>query len=518
MANHDVLVNLDLHNQQLMNTSLQNLSQHPATANRLPGWLYWNTVDKTAYIYTGLLGDLMWLDLGQVYKHPLFTTGQMPSAGLTGAKVISSITLDNGHITAIQTRDLTADDIDAAKKIHTHKYTDIVEVPANSFLGNKKAVAGVAEAITVSEMLSILGIAYGTLAQLEEGLDTKQRTFTAADINKFVKDLIGNLGKPSNLSLGIIDKFVVPILNSNGAGVTIPSATNTKAGVMTADQVTKLEGIAEGANKYTHPTFTVANDFASELTAGLKVLSKVTVNAEGHTLELKSRSLTAADLAVVMINDAISNGTLTTWSSSKIRAELDAIIAGAGTGALIYKGDYNPVTNQPPITTDPLVKVGYTYVVSANGVFFGEEVEIGDMIIVKKNNPGDNSNNYQIVNKNIPAIVDATTLVKGLVRLATIEETRQGGRDDIAVTPIGLYTVLSEKITRKLFTIGDGSSITFDLVHNLEDSLVDIDVRRVSNGSRVFTGIESLNVNSTRISVNVPPATGEYVVIITLLK
>jgi len=57
-----------------------------------------------------------------------------------------------------------------------------------------------------------------------------------------------------------------------GSAASISSATTTAAGVMSADDKTKLNGIAEGANNYTHPTYT-------SKTSGLY---KVTVDGTGH--------------------------------------------------------------------------------------------------------------------------------------------------------------------------------------------------------------------------------------------
>src|SRR5690606_30703897 len=140
----------------------------------------------------------------------------------------------------------------------------------------------------------------------------------------------------------------------------------TLAGLMSAVDKVKLDGIATGANNYVHPTNNPgAHPFATAQTSGLLVLSQMIVNNEGHVTTIAGRNLTASDIASVMINDAINNGTVQTWSSSKIYTEIQNAIGQAQTGALVYKGNYNPTNNTPAITTAGLgVKTGWTYVVS----------------------------------------------------------------------------------------------------------------------------------------------------------
>lgn len=58
----------------------------------------------------------------------------------------------------------------------------------------------------------------------------------------------------------------------NGTSVVIPEATQNAPGVMSTSDKTKLDGIAEGANAYTHPSHTAHNSG----------MYKVTIDAQGH--------------------------------------------------------------------------------------------------------------------------------------------------------------------------------------------------------------------------------------------
>lgn len=70
---------------------------------------------------------------------------------------------------------------------------------------------------------------------------------------------------------GTLDEDVLYVTPASES-VTIPEATETTAGLMPPSAVKKLKGIAEGANKYTHPSHT----------AQASGLYKITVDSLGH--------------------------------------------------------------------------------------------------------------------------------------------------------------------------------------------------------------------------------------------
>lgn len=519
MAKKDFIVHIDLNNQQLLNATLQNLAVHPSTANLTQGFVYWNTAAHTAYCYTGLASPNEWLDLGNVYSHPTFAGTSQPSSALTGATVISQITLNNGHVTGVTTRTLSLADIGAAAASHTHAFGEITGLPTNTILGNNTGSTGPAQALTASQLLTMLGIVKGTLAHLTTGTATSDSTWTAADLNAWVNAKLTSYITAVNLALGTRTSTTLPITNSAGTGITLPVSTTTLAGLMSAADKVKLDGIAANANNYVHPTNNPgAHPFATAITSGLQVLSQLVVNNEGHVTSIAGRNLTAADIASVMINDSINNGTNTTWSSTKIYTELQAAINQAQTGALQYKGDYNPNTNSPDITTTSpsgTIKAGYTYVVSVTGTFGGQEVEAGDMIIAKVDNPGGTAGNWQIVNKNIPAIVDATTLVKGIIQLATNAEALTGTDSNKAITPASLKHVLDNQVRGYAANFGNGSNTSFTITHGLNTQDVQVQVLRVSDKKEIEVDWSASAANTVTIDVNVAPANNAYRCIVT---
>src|SRR5690606_4354025 len=138
----------------------------------------------------------------------------------------------------------------------------------------------------------------------------------------------------------------------------------------------------------------------------------------------------------------------------------------------------------------------------------------GDMLIAKVDNAGTNEDNYQFVNKNIPAIVDATTLVKGIIQLATQAEAIAGTNDTKAITPATLKAVLDASVGGYAANFGNGSSTSFTITHGLNTQDVTIQVQRVSD--RAVVEVETKAASSTTVTIgcNVAPATNAYRVII----
>lgn len=117
-----------------------------------------------------------------------------------------------------------------------------------------------------------------------------------------------------------------------------------------------------------------------------------------------------------VINDTGTSNT-DLFSASKI-LQLIADINTTVAGSLVFKGNYDAATNTPLLDATPIaVTQGWTYVVTAPGLFFTEQVEIGDMIIAKQTNPTTLAH-WTVVNKNIPDVI--LSLLTGFVKGAGV--------------------------------------------------------------------------------------------------
>ena len=140
---------------------------------------------------------------------------------------------------------------------------------------------------------------------------------------------------------GTLDEDVLYVTPASES-VTIPEATETNAGLMPPASVTKLKGIDEGANKYTHPTHTAR-------TSGLY---KITVDSLGHVTAVSAvQKSDITDLGIPSsdttygLASAYSNGLMSSTQYSK----LSGIESGANkttVDAALSSSSANPVQNK----------------------------------------------------------------------------------------------------------------------------------------------------------------------------
>ena len=262
------------------------------------------------------------------------------------------------------------------------------------------------------------------------------------------------------------------------------------------------------------------------ITSGVKILSQLVVNEKGHTIQINARDLTAADIASIFLADDSNTSLTQTWSAKKIYDSIQAAAAHLSTGALVYKGEYNPVTNLPDILLNgPVgghvdVLLGYTYVISTEGNFLGTDVKAGDMLIAKVDSPGNDPDNWQVIAKDIPAILQATETILGIVKLASLNEAYEGTDSEKAITAEGLLYALNNRFGSYIERFGD-NSLVFDYPINHFLGTRDIQITiKDSDGNVADMQIRIVDDNNIIISLNRPLGRGMFYVahIIAVLK
>lgn len=140
---------------------------------------------------------------------------------------------------------------------------------------------------------------------------------------------------------GTLDEDVLYVTPSSES-VTIPEATETTAGLMPPSAVTKLKGIADGANKYIHPSHT----------ARASGLYKITVDSLGHVTavsavqksDITGLGIPGSDTTYGLSSD-YSNGLM----SSDQYTKLKGIASGANKTTVdtaLSSSSVNPVQNK----------------------------------------------------------------------------------------------------------------------------------------------------------------------------
>lgn len=108
--------------------------------------------------------------------------------------------------------------------------------------------------------------------------------------------------------------------------------------------------------------------------------------AQISLLSLSQLGLPTADLNIGTFKiENVVNPTAAQDAATK--AYVDTTFAGSG--ALIYQGGYNASTNTPNLDVPPTgtINKGFTYTVTVDGLFFTEQVRVGDLLIANSNTP-----------------------------------------------------------------------------------------------------------------------------------
>ena len=119
------------------------------------------------------------------------------------------------------------------------------------------------------------------------------------------------------------------------------------------------------------------------------------VTGTGTTSITTTISAGAVDFAMLNPTDVITeaegiennDNDITIPTSAAVKSYVDAAVVGG----LVYQGGYNPDTNTPNLDSPPTIpgiKKGWTYtVIDSDGLFFTEQVRVGDVLIAEVDSP-----------------------------------------------------------------------------------------------------------------------------------
>ena len=250
----------------------------------------------------------------------------------------------------------------------------------------------------------------------------------------------------------------------------------------------------------------------------------VTISATGS--ETTVTRISATELRIGLPDDVTIAGELTVAGTGQSSfagqvtipqtpsADTDAAskhyVDQAVTGALSYQGGYNAATNTPNLDSNPNpnpIKKGWTYTVTADGLFFTEQVRVGDLIIAETAiaaNAGGTLADFTIVQSNVDLATAAATdgaAIKGI-----------SGYDSADFSVTSGFVSLATKTYKAL--IGNGTLTTIPVTHGLNSQDLIIQLFDASTNETVYADVVRTSASQVDVSFSVAPASNSIKILI----
>ncbi len=455
------LNNINLSDNQLLNAKLQVTSSAPTAA---AGQIYFNSTDNVARYHNGTA----WVDiprkisvggtsLADSQAIDLVAGANVGIAESSGTITISSSDQFQGTVTSVSSS-TAGDALDVT-------VTNATTTPDLAFTWAGNPASYVRGDGTLATFPTIPTVP----SNIVETIITTNGAFidltpaTATDGNVTITADLSAGGTPSDTTYLRGDNSWEPISAIPGTySFTISdNATPTaNTGVVAEDDTVQI-----AANADLTSLLTGGASISKVLTVGLKVDSGLG-NANNYVLNQGTEVAAAGD--TIPFNDYTPGATppstqtnivkKTTFGTIPVNALtlVKQYIDDSVAGGLIYQGGYNATLNLPDLTTSPnSILKGWTYTVTVGGTFFGEVLEVGDVLIAEQDDPSSLAD-WTTVQNNIGIATDGTDTGGG----AAIIGISRYDEDDFTVSSTGFVQLNATSATGTITAGSTSGTVT----------------------------------------------------------
>ena len=415
-----VLVNLDMNKNQLLQAVMQ---AGDAPVNPTAGQFYYDTTKKHAYVYNGTAWELMGnvasvVDADFDANSTNAIQNKAVSTGLV--KSLDSTSTDSAYTIkgkAANGSEITSVEIPEATKLKAGLLTatDKQNIDNINNKANKSEAIG---NLTISDGTTISWTAVDGSSPEPDSITIPNATTTtagamsAADKNK-LDGIASDANKVDGLAYTDGTAGVDTAIKSgttNVATATIPVATDTTYGVVKVDSRLNSDSVNPVQNKAVRLALsdkadksTVPDDIRAEQTVTNYLLYLTDVDGEPLGPGTEISRATSTNVGVVKVDESVTASGANPVTGKAIYDYVGDAIAASD--AMIFKGT---IGTGGTVTTLPTTyKTGWTYRVITAGTYAGQDCEVGDLIIalVDRDGTGNLDSDWTVAQTNIDGAI-----------------------------------------------------------------------------------------------------------------